>query len=98
MGHSNKQSVLPRPLQLFARLPDISVECSSNVVHLRTCADSCIALRDLLVYLATNGDLQTPSLVNESGLRDYTSLGREVPSLSSQVSTPSAALEPNTCI
>lgn len=84
--------------QLFARLPDISVECSSNVVHLRTCADSCIALRDLLVYLATNGDLQAPQAAKEGGLRDYSSLGHEFSSLSSQGSPPSNSGSPLTSL
>lgn len=71
--------------QLFSQMPDISVECSSNVVHLRTCADSCIALRDLLVYLATNGDLQTPNKAPTDPLRDYSKIGQELVSLNSQV-------------
>ena len=45
-------------LQLFSHLPDISLECSSNVLQIHTCVDSCIALRDLLVYLASDGDLR----------------------------------------
>ena len=71
-------------------MPDVSVECSSNVVHLRTCVDTCIALRDLLVYLATNGDLQEVQEEREEKgiIRDYSSLGcdRDISSLTSQVS------------
>ena len=72
------------PLKLFSRLPDVSVECSSNVVHLRICADSCIALRDLLLYLAKNGDLQKMAAGDEGGeiqLRDYSTLGSELNSM-----------------
>ena len=69
--------------KLFSRLPDLSLECSSNVIHLRTCVDSCIALRDLIVYLATHGDLQTPHSVVDQ--RDYSSLGHEHSSINSQV-------------
>ena len=65
-------------------MPDVSVECSSNVVHLRTCVDSCTALRDVLVYLATKGDLQ-PRVDGGKPLRDYTSLGSEHSLLSTQV-------------
>ena len=71
--------------KLFSRLPDLSLECSSNVIHLRTCVDSCIALRDLIVYLATHGDLQTPHSVVDQ--RDYSSLGHEHSSINSQVHT-----------
>ena len=45
-------------LQLFSHLPEVSLECSSNVLQMHTCVDSCIALRDLLVYLASDGDLR----------------------------------------
>lgn len=55
--------------QLFSHLPDISLECSSNVLQIHTCVDSCIALRDLLVYLANDGDLQPEP-------RDYSNLAR----------------------
>lgn len=44
-------------MQLFSHMPDVSLECSSNVLQIHTCVDSCIALRDLLVYLASDGDL-----------------------------------------
>ena len=68
------------------------MECSSNVVHLRTCADSCIALRDLILYLSRNGDLQRGVAASGDGeggggggemqlLRDYSTLGSEVNSL-----------------
>lgn len=30
---------------------------SNNIVHIRTCADSCKALADLIRYFAVNGDL-----------------------------------------
>ena len=43
--------------QLFSHLPELSLECSSNVLQIHTCVDSCVALRDLLVYLASDGDL-----------------------------------------
>lgn len=41
-------------------MPDVSVECASNVVHLRVCVDSCVALSDLLLYLSTQRDLAPP--------------------------------------
>ena len=45
-------------VQLLCDMSDLSVECSSNVVHFRMCVDSCIALRDLLTYLSARRDLQ----------------------------------------
>lgn len=62
----------------------MSLECSSNILHLRTCVDSCIALRDLLVYLATNGDLR-PHSQETVQLRDYSSLVSDVSPPSSLV-------------
>ena len=44
--------------QLFSHLPELSLECSSNILQIHTCVDSCVALRDLLVYLASDGDLR----------------------------------------
>ena len=50
------------------------------MVHLRTCTDSCIALRDLVFYLARNGDLHKMAADEEGEmqLRDYSTLGSEV--------------------
>lgn len=36
---------------------ELEVEFSGGRVHLMTCADSLVALRDILVYLAADGDL-----------------------------------------
>ncbi|XP_071797968.1 autophagy-related protein 2 homolog A-like isoform X2 [Asterias amurensis] len=40
--------------------PKIDLKVSNNIVHLRTCADSCTALARLLHYLANDGD-QSPA-------------------------------------
>ena len=78
-------------LQLFSRLPDVSIECSSNVVHFRTCVDSCTALRDLVVHLASHGDLQPPPLEEPLLVRtDYCS--------SSSGLTPTDSLSAQVCI
>ncbi|XP_077537493.1 autophagy-related 2 isoform X2 [Haemaphysalis longicornis] len=37
--------------------PTIKMKASNNIVHVRTCADSCQALQTLLSYFATDGDL-----------------------------------------
>ena len=56
-------------------MPDVSLECSSNVLHIHTCVDSCVALRDLLVYLATDGDLRPwPSDAAPLESREYSGL------------------------
>ncbi|XP_065883382.1 autophagy-related protein 2 homolog B-like isoform X2 [Dysidea avara] len=46
-------------------MPEISLEFSNNLVELRTCVDTCAALRDLMQYIASHGDLR------EEDLRDY---------------------------
>ncbi|XP_038074084.1 autophagy-related protein 2 homolog A-like [Patiria miniata] len=40
--------------------PKIDLKVSNNMVHLRTCADSCTALARLILYLANDGDHQSP--------------------------------------
>ncbi|XP_001101467.2 autophagy-related protein 2 homolog B isoform X1 [Macaca thibetana thibetana] len=41
--------------------PRFELHCSSDVVHVRTCSDSCAALMNLIQYIASYGDLQTPN-------------------------------------
>lgn len=36
------------------------LHCSSDVVHIRTCSDSCAALMNLIQYMASYGDLHAP--------------------------------------
>ncbi|XP_035869672.1 autophagy-related protein 2 homolog B isoform X2 [Phyllostomus discolor] len=36
------------------------LHCSSDVIHIRTCSDSCAALMNLIQYVASYGDLQAP--------------------------------------
>ncbi|XP_072819773.1 autophagy-related protein 2 homolog B isoform X1 [Vicugna pacos] len=38
--------------------PRFELHCSSDVVHIRTCSDSCAALMNLIQYIASYGDLQ----------------------------------------
>lgn len=40
--------------------PLFELRCSNNVVHVRTCADSCAALVNILQYLVSQGDLHPP--------------------------------------
>ncbi|XP_057199403.1 autophagy-related protein 2 homolog B isoform X3 [Triplophysa rosa] len=41
--------------------PRFELRCSSDVIHIRTCSDSCAALMNLIQYIASYGDLQPPS-------------------------------------
>lgn len=40
--------------------PRFELHCSSDVVHIRTCSDSCAALMNLIQYVASYGDLHAP--------------------------------------
>ncbi|CAL9686608.1 unnamed protein product [Knipowitschia caucasica] len=41
--------------------PKFELRCSSDIIHIRTCADSCAALMNLIQYVASYGDLVPPS-------------------------------------
>uniref|UniRef100_A0A8C2Q5F7 Autophagy related 2B n=1 Tax=Cyprinus carpio TaxID=7962 RepID=A0A8C2Q5F7_CYPCA len=41
--------------------PRFELRCSSDVIHIHTCADSCAALMNLIQYIASYGDLLPPS-------------------------------------
>ncbi|OXB64313.1 hypothetical protein ASZ78_010697 [Callipepla squamata] len=41
--------------------PRFELHCSSDVIHIRTCSDSCAALMNLIQYIASYGDLHPPS-------------------------------------
>ncbi|XP_018619726.1 autophagy-related protein 2 homolog B isoform X2 [Scleropages formosus] len=40
--------------------PRFELRCSSDVIHIRTCSDSCAALMNLIQYIASYGDLLPP--------------------------------------
>ena len=42
---------------LLQKHPKTDLRLSNNIVHIRTCADSCRALADLIQYFASDGDL-----------------------------------------
>uniref|UniRef100_A0A672MZW9 Autophagy related 2B n=1 Tax=Sinocyclocheilus grahami TaxID=75366 RepID=A0A672MZW9_SINGR len=48
-------------LRITATEPRFELRCSSDVIHIRTCADSCAALMNLIQYIASYGDLLPPS-------------------------------------
>uniref|UniRef100_A0A3Q1H0K3 Uncharacterized protein n=1 Tax=Anabas testudineus TaxID=64144 RepID=A0A3Q1H0K3_ANATE len=41
--------------------PRFELRCSSDVIHIRTCSDSCAALMNLIQYVASYGDLLSPA-------------------------------------
>ncbi|KAK7903896.1 hypothetical protein WMY93_016503 [Mugilogobius chulae] len=41
--------------------PKFELRCSSDIIHIRTCSDSCAALMNLIQYVASYGDLVPPS-------------------------------------
>ncbi|XP_068607676.1 autophagy-related protein 2 homolog B [Brachionichthys hirsutus] len=41
--------------------PRFELRCSSDVIHIRTCSDSCAALMNLIQYVANYGDLLPPA-------------------------------------
>lgn len=41
--------------------PRFELHCSSDVIHIRTCSDSCAALMNLIQYIANYGDLHPPA-------------------------------------
>uniref|UniRef100_A0A667YET7 Autophagy related 2B n=1 Tax=Myripristis murdjan TaxID=586833 RepID=A0A667YET7_9TELE len=43
------------------QLPRFELRCSSDVIHIRTCSDSCAALMNLIQYVASYGDLLPPT-------------------------------------
>ncbi|KAM4664267.1 autophagy-related protein 2 homolog B isoform 2-T2 [Discoglossus pictus] len=46
--------------------PRFEMHCSSDVIHIRTCSDSCAALMNLIQYIASYGDLHPPSRTETS--------------------------------
>uniref|UniRef100_A0A8C1FWM1 Autophagy related 2B n=1 Tax=Cyprinus carpio TaxID=7962 RepID=A0A8C1FWM1_CYPCA len=54
------------------KMPRFELRCSSDVIHIRTCADSCAALMNLIQYIASYGDLLPPSgLESDYHSKDY---------------------------
>uniref|UniRef100_A0A673BBH7 Autophagy related 2B n=1 Tax=Sphaeramia orbicularis TaxID=375764 RepID=A0A673BBH7_9TELE len=45
----------------FILEPRFELRCSSDVIHIRTCSDSCAALMNLIQYVASYGDLVSPA-------------------------------------
>ncbi|KAF7704373.1 hypothetical protein HF521_021445 [Silurus meridionalis] len=47
--------------------PRFELRCSSDVIHIRTCSDSCAALMNLIQYIASYGDLLPPTRLDSKG-------------------------------
>nr|XP_006817532.1 PREDICTED: autophagy-related protein 2 homolog A-like [Saccoglossus kowalevskii] len=43
------------------KYPRIDLQATNNLLNIRTCVDSCDALRKLIIYFANDGDLNPPS-------------------------------------
>lgn len=59
--------------------PRFELRCSSDVIHIRTCSDSCAALMNLIQYVASYGDLLPPAEPEpkHSGPTQKTKVSRE---------------------
>lgn len=71
---------------LKEKKPKIDLVASNNIIHIRTCADSCKALLELLIYLASDGDLTKEASSSNASLAAPSVL---TPSTSSAASSPS---------
>uniref|UniRef100_A0A3P9NZV4 Autophagy related 2B n=1 Tax=Poecilia reticulata TaxID=8081 RepID=A0A3P9NZV4_POERE len=58
--------------------PRFELRCSSDVIHIRTCSDSCAALMNLIQYVASYGDLMPPEELETK--RSSTTQKNKVPS------------------
>ncbi|XP_014663890.1 PREDICTED: autophagy-related protein 2 homolog B-like isoform X2 [Priapulus caudatus] len=58
------------------RYPKVDMRASNNILHIRTCADSCIAMQRLLTYLAADGDLTGDSISTASSKVSTTETAR----------------------
>ncbi|KAI6657385.1 Autophagy-related protein 2-like protein B [Oopsacas minuta] len=52
----------------ISKIPQVDLSVSSNTLHIYTCADAIITLRDLLLYITNNGDYATPSVARNSSV------------------------------
>ncbi|XP_069771921.1 autophagy-related protein 2 homolog B-like isoform X4 [Narcine bancroftii] len=61
MGLLEFRITASKPTEEEERLqPRFELRCSSDVIHVRTCSDSCAALMNLIQYVASYGDLHPP--------------------------------------
>uniref|UniRef100_A0A8D3DUE9 Autophagy related 2B n=1 Tax=Scophthalmus maximus TaxID=52904 RepID=A0A8D3DUE9_SCOMX len=63
--------------------PRFELRCSSDVIHIRTCSDSCAALMNLIQYVASYGDLLSPAEpeAKHSSTTQRTKVSRDTPLL-----------------
>uniref|UniRef100_A0A4W6F0E6 Autophagy related 2B n=1 Tax=Lates calcarifer TaxID=8187 RepID=A0A4W6F0E6_LATCA len=62
--------------------PRFELRCSSDVIHIRTCSDSCAALMNLIQYVASYGDLLPPAEpeAKHSSITQRTKVSSDFPS------------------
>lgn len=65
--------------QIFSKVPEVDLQCSGSGIHVHLCVDSCQFLRDLLLYLSRNGDLQQQPEPQESRAGSELSVANESP-------------------
>ncbi|KAJ3613032.1 hypothetical protein NHX12_019288 [Muraenolepis orangiensis] len=58
---SDKSNAVSVNLQREQSEPRFELRCSSDVIRIRTCSDSCAALMNLIQYVASYGDLMSPT-------------------------------------
>ena len=51
----------------FQKYAKTDLRASNNILHVRTCSDSCRALADLIKYMASDGDLGVDERDNVEG-------------------------------
>lgn len=51
---------------LDTRQPVFDLAMSNNMLNIRTCSDSCVALMKLIKYFASDGDLQLDGCVSDT--------------------------------
>ncbi|XP_071542076.1 autophagy-related protein 2 homolog A [Panulirus ornatus] len=78
---------------LKEKKPKIDLMASNNVIHIRTCADSCKALLELLIYLASDGDLTKEALLTTATTAAPT--GSYVISTASSPASECATMKPS---
>ncbi|CAH1792670.1 unnamed protein product [Owenia fusiformis] len=71
------------------RYPKTELRASNNVIHIRTCADSCQALQEMIVYFANDGDLTLTKPPGESTTSCQTNLEESEESISDSPVTDS---------
>ena len=60
------------------KCPEFELQTTLNVIRLRTCADSCRLLLDLITYLADDGDFDEKGVALSEDSSEYNVMSRNV--------------------